>query len=234
MKFKLKWGDAGLSIDLKRLPEFQSASFFLKYLKVDLVLDIGSNGGQFIDEIREGGYAGDIVGFEPLSDEFRRLLDRYGSDRRVKIYPYALGNSSGTAQIHFDPKATNLASLSKVNDNFKDEWGDINSFSESVPLRKLDDIWDEAAGQSKNVFVKIDAQGNDHAVLEGSQSHFDRISGIQTELSIKPLYLDQKTILETIDFLREKGFYLRSLKPVSASKKCGELFEVDGIFLKSR
>jgi FkbM family methyltransferase len=233
MKLKLKCGGSGLLVELRRLPEFQTVPYFLKHLDIDLVIDVGVNKGQFIEKIREGGYRGKIAGFEPLPAEFAKLQERFAAGDSVQIYPYALGNKPGTAQIHFGLEHTDLASLSQSNQTFRKEWGDVNLSSATVEVRRLDDLWDEVTGASKRVFLKIDTQGNDFAVLEGAQAHMGRILGLQTELSVKPIYENQKSLLETIDFLRQRNLYLHSLFPVVRSQEHNELMEVDGLFLNS-
>lgn len=232
MKFNFAFAGSGLSIELNRLPKFQSVPYYLKRLAVDRVLDVGSNRGQFIREIRDGGYRGKITGFEPLPEEFERLRRACAPDKRIRLYPYALGNASQKAELNFGAAMTNLASLLPASETFEAEWGDMNSRSVTVEVRRLDDLWREAVEDSKKIFLKIDTQGNDLAVLEGCGRYLDAISGIQAELSIKPLYRNQKTLLDTVQFLRERNFHLRLIKPVVASKK-GELLEVDGVFLKA-
>ena len=46
----------------------------LRKFDIDLVLDVGANKGQFASEIRQCGYAGRIVSFEPLSQAHGELL----------------------------------------------------------------------------------------------------------------------------------------------------------------
>src|ERR1700747_2841378 len=48
---------------------------------INLVLDVGANGGQFACEIREYGYQGRIVSFEPISSVHAQLVERAKGDR---------------------------------------------------------------------------------------------------------------------------------------------------------
>ena len=62
--------------------------------------------------------------------------------------------------------------------------------SEVVALRRLDAIFDSCVDGVKNprVFLKIDTQGYDFEVLAGIGRALGWIVGLQTELSVKPIY----------------------------------------------
>ena len=65
-------------VELNRYnPSSSHGAQLIKVLEVgtiDMVFDIGANEGQFSKEIREYGYAGKIVSFEPLSSARKKLL----------------------------------------------------------------------------------------------------------------------------------------------------------------
>jgi hypothetical protein len=54
-------------LDISSRPEYQLYKS-LENFKIDLVLDIGANEGQFVSELRSVGYKDKIISFEPLSD----------------------------------------------------------------------------------------------------------------------------------------------------------------------
>jgi hypothetical protein len=61
--------------------------YSLRQFKIDLVLDVGANMGQFASEIRHCGYAGRIVSFEPLSQAHGQLLQSSAGDSLWEAYP---------------------------------------------------------------------------------------------------------------------------------------------------
>src|SRR5689334_10627159 len=68
----------------------------LRKFEIDLVLDVGANKGQFASEIRQWGYTGRIVSFEPLSQAHGQLLQSRARDSMWEVYPRcALGDHNG-------------------------------------------------------------------------------------------------------------------------------------------
>ena len=66
-----------LGVDLKRYnvqtSEAAKMQRLLAYHNIDLVFDVGANIGQYAKLLRELGYSGRIVSFEPLSSAYSQL-----------------------------------------------------------------------------------------------------------------------------------------------------------------
>ena len=59
--------------------------------RIDLVLDVGANTGQFGAYLRELGYAGTIHSFEPVEATFQALQRRTSGDANWSCHRMALG-----------------------------------------------------------------------------------------------------------------------------------------------
>lgn len=67
----------------------------------DLVLDVGANTGQYAARLRELGYGGKILSFEPLPDAHAQLLARAAADPLWEVHPRcALGAAAGTGALN--------------------------------------------------------------------------------------------------------------------------------------
>ena len=73
----------------------------LREQQINMVLDVGANTGQFAKWIRDTGYIGKIVSFEPLGDAHRKLSQAAERDPRWIVAPrMALGSAPGKIDIH--------------------------------------------------------------------------------------------------------------------------------------
>ena len=73
----------------------------LQKFEINLILDVGANQGQFASEIRQCGYAGRIVSFEPLSKAHDKLIQASDGDTKWEVYPRcALGDHNGEVEIN--------------------------------------------------------------------------------------------------------------------------------------
>jgi len=91
----------------------QLKSIFERF-KIDLVLDVGANEGQFAKKLR-AFYAGEILSFEPVSASFGKLAAAALPDPHWRAYNIALGSSDTTQTIHVADN-TVFSSLLKSNE----------------------------------------------------------------------------------------------------------------------
>ena len=90
----------------------------LKYHNVNLIFDVGANTGQFGLLLRDFGFDGEIVSFEPLSDARIGLLKNSKNDRFWKVAPQAaIGEQNGEIEIQIAGNSEALF-LSKSSKDF--------------------------------------------------------------------------------------------------------------------
>ena len=89
------------------------------------------------------------------------------------------------------------------------ESGYINK--EEIEIKRLDSIFNSFSIGNDKVMLKIDTQGYEKSVIDGAAKILDKISLIQLEMSIIPLYEGEMLFMEMINYLDKKGFQLISL-----------------------
>lgn len=204
----------------------------LRSFGVDLVLDVGANEGQYARELRAIGYADRIVSFEPLPEPFRRLDLQAQRDPRWEVVNLALGDFDGRAEMHVSANSvsSSLLGMLPAHEAAAPDSGYIGVAD--VDIRRLDSIADAYLGDGARPLLKIDAQGFERRILEGSVRTLPRIVGLQVELELEPLYQDSTLLTEMIALLESHGFRLMGLEPGFTDMRSGRLLQTDGLFFR--
>jgi FkbM family methyltransferase len=205
-------------LPLERINELTFLRRLLEQLQIDCVLDVGANRGQFAKELRGIGYDGALVSFEPIASEFEALRHGFENDVRWRGYRVALGSAPALMTITI-PKLTVMSSLLRA----RDSGGETRE--EQVEVRRLDDILPglvEELGATR-VFLKMDTQGYDLEVFRGAAGCLPMIHGLQSELSVQPLYENMPHYLEALDAYEAACFSLYNLSVVNRTADGGLL-----------
>ena len=178
----------GLKLPYAQMDRMSELSFLrqlLMHLRIDCVLDVGANVGQFARELRGIGYEGHIVSFEPIASVFSALQQSFAGDTKWRGFHLALGAQEGSMMITV-PKLTVLSSL--LDSNVVES----GTRKEPVTVKRLDQLLPtltQELGVSR-VFLKMDTQGYDLEVFRGASGCIDGILGLQSELSVQPFYVN--------------------------------------------
>lgn len=200
-------------------------------LNINCVLDVGAHFGEYGLYLRNLGYRGHIISFEPIGENFEVLAQRAASDPRWKTYPFALGATEGAELINV-MSGTDLSSFLPPASYIQERFGEHVTLqrTEQVEVKRLEGIFDacvEHLDEDAHVFLKMDTQGYDLQVLKGAGTCLDRISAIQTELSVRPLYDGMESFPDSIACLNELGFEITGLFPVTRDLDHLRIIEVD-------
>lgn len=205
----------------------------LDLLSIDIVFDIGANEGQFAKEIRDIGYKGKIVSFEPLSSARQKLLKASKKDNKWIIHnQLAIGNYEGEIEINISGNSVSSSILPMLDSH---KFAAVESSyvgSEVVPISKLDSLINQYIEVNSNLFFKIDTQGYEWQVIEGAPESLKKVKGLICELSLVPLYSGQKLWREILDFLEMEGFSLWAIQKGFTDPRTGQSLQIDAIFIK--
>jgi len=198
---------------------------------IDLVLDVGANDGRYGLQLRDNGYTGQIISFEPLKEEFLSLKHKASNDPMWKAFNFALGDSNTNLFINVagNSQSSSILDMGQVHQESAPE--SLYVGTQSVEVKALDDIFEEFKN-FKNIYMKLDVQGYEEKVFKGLVKNLSQIKAIQIEMSLVELYKGEKTFFDQCNFLLSNGFKLMSLEPGFFDPRSGQLLQTDGIWFR--
>jgi FkbM family methyltransferase len=200
---------------------------------VNLVLDVGANIGQFGIKLREIGYTGRIVSFEPLSAARDALAKAGRNDPQWELADQAaIGSEDSEIEIHIASNSSSSSPLRMLETHLSAAPESRYIGTERVPLRRLDSLASGYLRQDSVAFLKIDTQGYEDRVLEGASETLGRVVGLQLELSLVPLYEGQRLADEMTERVKKSGFEIWALSPVLIDSRTGRTLQVDATFFR--
>jgi FkbM family methyltransferase len=182
----------------------------LRAKQIDCVLDVGANDGGFAAGLRQIGYQGWIVSFEPVASVYNALVRRFAGDRRWQGMQVACGREAGEVRLNVQQN-TSLASILEPTEPLTTVGTVV------APVVRLDDVFAtivETTGAAQ-VMLKTDTQGFDLEVFAGAQQSLPRIPVLLAEVSVRPLYQGMPHYLEALRTYEQAGYQLMSLTEVA-------------------
>jgi FkbM family methyltransferase len=222
--------------NFKRLKRETAASRFVAILEesmIDTVIDVGANTGQTAAELRAYGYTGNIISYEPIKQCHEELMVKSASDPNWSIAGRcALGDEEGTIELLVS-EGSSLSSVRTPTEVMAQALPKVRAAAhETVPIHRLDKLMKKEMKALGNVFLKIDAQGHDMAVLKGAEGIMKRLAGVKIEMSLLPLYEGETLYLDILTYLHKKGFRPYLMVDVGYSKKLVRQLQIDGVFMR--
>jgi FkbM family methyltransferase len=153
-------------LDVRESSKHPDLVDFINDRKIDVVLDVGANAGQFGQKLRGFGYTGTIMSYEPVLSAYKHLEEIAKSDGKWTAHNFAIGAESGELKINISANSKFTSALSHRNNAQDFHGGIVSDRVESVPVWTLDHA---AKGCHGNILIKIDTQGFERQVLEGGR-----------------------------------------------------------------
>jgi len=205
----------------------------LNMLSIDCVLDVGANHGEFGNLLRDIGYKGWIVSFEPVHGTFKDLSIHAIARPPWRVFQYALGSENGQAEINLSESDYLTSFLTPLGPTKVLPHNRVVG-KEAVEVRRLDSIFDEcmAGIDARNIYLKIDTQGFDIEVLRGAEGILSQLKGAQTEVSFIPIYQGMPRHIESIREFEARGFSVVDFMPVSRDDGGLLMVEMDCILAR--
>lgn len=221
---------AGLTIT--RYPTHDQKRRILAYdnFKIDTLLDVGANSGQYAGLIRELGFVGTIHSFEPTTSAFNILNKKSKSDKNWNVHKLAIGTNTGEVEINISENSFSSSILDIETLHVDSAPASRYISKEKVKIDTIDNLFPELTKNSNSVYLKIDTQGYESEVLKGADKSLRSIKCIQLEMSMVPLYKNEWLFDDMMDYLKKKNFGLYTIEPEFYNPSTGQLLQADAIF----
>jgi FkbM family methyltransferase len=225
-------------LELKRYkPSHSEDARFLAMLsahRVNLIFDVGANTGQFGRRLRDSGYRGRIVSFEPLSAAWEQLAKTSAGDPLWEAAPRAaIGSEDGEIEMHVAGNSVISSALNML-DSLRDVApGSSYVGTERTQLRRLDSIGASYLAPDSVPVIKIDTQGFESEVLKGATEMLGKAVGLNLEMSFVSLYEGQPLFEEMFATIRALKFEVWDFKPAFVDYRTGRLLQADVTFFRA-
>ncbi len=226
---------AGLP-DRPRLRRFAEQAYLrdlLLRLRVNCVVDVGANRGWFARHLRMLGFEGTILSIEPIPEDFQVIVEASAGDPRWQARNLALGATEGQRDFTVLRTAEGETVLSSF--LAPTALAAAEDRRIQVDVRRLDSLLDELSDSlppDPRVFLKVDTQGFDVEVVRGAEGWLDRIAGLQSEISVTPLYAGMPHYTDALAYYESLGFALMNLLIVNRTV-CGSVLEYDCLMART-
>ena len=202
--------------------------------KFDTVIDVGAYDGTYAMSLRDLGFSGRIISFEPLSKIYPKILGNSKKDKKWIVPPrMAIGAEEGIKSINIAANYTSSSIMGMEDAHLNSAPESKFVGSEPVNVYTLDKVAGEFVNSENVVFLKLDVQGYEAEVLKGAQKILPIVKGMQIELSLVPLYKDQLVFKQMLTYIEQLGYYLWDMQPCFRDKATGKLLQIDGIFVRN-
>ena len=176
---------------------------FLRAFAIDCVFDVGANIGQYGGTLRDIGFSGLIISFEPNPAAFAILRAVSSKDKNWIAEKTALDETKKTATFNVMANSE-FSSLHEPDHSATGQFHELNTVSQriSVETDTLDNLFGklkERYGFSRP-FLKMDTQGHDLKIIRGAEAVLKNFIGLQSELSFTRLYADQPSAFEALEY----------------------------------
>lgn len=206
----------------------------LRSHRIEHVLDVGANRGMYVRHLRRLGFKGAITSFEPVLSCFQDLVNQARHASNWQVMNVALGDRSESRDINItqlDVLSSMLQPSAASQELLPGEAGVLGK--EKITVRRLSELLPELAPAPDlaRTHLKLDTQGYDLKVLLGMEAHLESVNSLQSEVSVLSIYEGQPDYVNTLGFLRDRGFVPSCIYPIQRVSR-GRVLEFDALFTR--
>lgn len=150
-------------------PEIGVLAYLAPAIADPIAIDVGANAGEVSARLLKAGYS--VYAFEPYQPAFDKLAKRLGTDPNFHAFPFAIGPSDATRNLHI---AKAVAGAEKYDTSLfhslvEHSLGADLTFDSVAPVtvRSIDSLRRSGEIPARSGILKIDTEGFDLEVIRG-------------------------------------------------------------------
>jgi FkbM family methyltransferase len=207
----------------------------LRMLQINCVLDVGAWRGDYGKFLRRIGYQGRIISFEPIKEVYSATRKLADADSQWSIHNLALGSEDTIRDFNVSASSDMSSFLDKSEYSPAPIGATDIIRVEKVEVSRLDSIFERFTSDicGTRTFLKMDTQGYDLEVVRGAKGCLQMILGLQSELSVLPLYHGMPNYVDVLREYHELGFNLIGFFDVLRDSRTLNLVEQDCIMVRN-
>ena len=214
------------------MPRLAPQRTWFQKMGIRTVLDVGSYIGSFAYAIRNILPQAQIYSFEPLQENFTRLVKNLDPFGNFTAFNTAIGDRSGEIQFNrsgFSPSSSILEMYELHRQAFPKS---AHTTLVTVPIARLDEFLGRMT-LTPPVFLKIDVQGAEDSVLRGAEKILAQMDFIEIEVSYRPLYSGQVLFEGIQRMLSDYHFRFSGNLDSMLSPLDGSILQSDALFIRN-
>jgi len=224
------WLIRGLPVSFS---SFRNVENLKKYIpKLNTIIDVGANRGQFVLAAREYFPEAKIYSFEPCKRAFENFSKCFRNQKNISCFNFGLGDINGETEF-YENSFDQISSFLRIgNDNKNIVYRNSRVASTKAVVRKLDDIY-FSMDVVPPVLLKLDVQGFEDRVLKGGLKSLKNIDYILLEMAFEKLYENQLLFDDMYNFLISLDY--RIIAPLGFNYgNDHRIIEIDALFERRR
>ncbi len=210
---------------------------WLQSLKIDLILDIGASDGGFARKIKSSFPFAELHSFEALPNSYERLVNQCSEFVNFHPVHVALSDAAGEIEFFLCENNTGSSSMLEMADVHKEAYPHTaKNKSIKVQAITLDEYIqvNNLDLSSKTVLMKLDVQGAEKIVLEGSINTLKNVNYIFCEINFVETYKGCVLFPELNRILENQGFAMIGVENVSNNPVDGTFLQADAFYVKQK
>ncbi len=204
--------------------ESTQISYYLSYNKIQYVLDIGANKGQFAKSILKKNSNFKILSVEPIKSCHKELIKESKNIKNWMIYKRAVAISDSTSikEFHITRSDHSSSLLHPINsDNLDQRILKAHEVIEEQQIKTITikQLIDETEIDPNKTCLKLDIQGMEYKVIRSVIADKIRFKNIIIEASLEPLYYGEKSFENLKELLFKNNYKIDIIRSTLVSEK---------------